>query len=196
MTSQRLERIDEIFQSAVELNGEQRSKYLAVACADDAELRSEIESLLTAHENAGSFIDGSSSDVAAAWLGNQQHTSGQVGQYKIEKLLGAGGMGEVYLATDHMGRKVALKLLARREKADGRHQARFKQEAQAVLALNHPNIVTLYDIGQVDSTYYIAGELIEGETLRQRLQGRKIYLAEALEISIQVANALVAAHEK
>src|SRR5262245_54622286 len=196
MKSQWLEKIDQIFQFAVDLSGEQRSKYLAAACADDAELRSEIESLLAADAEAASFIDDSPSDVAAAWLANMQQTPTQMGQYKIERRLGSGGMGEVYLATDRMGRKVALKLLAHRDKADRRHEARFKQEAQAVLALNHPNIVTLYDIGQVDSTDYIASELIEGQTLRQRLQERVVSLADALEISIQVATALVAAHEK
>src|SRR6266567_2201346 len=119
----------------------------------------------------------------------------QVGQYKIERLLGAGGMGEVYLATDRMGRRVALKLLARRHNLDRRHVARFLQEAQTVLTLNHPNIVTIYDIGEVDGTSYIASELIEGETLRQRLS-REIRLPDTLEIAIQLANALVAAHQK
>jgi len=119
----------------------------------------------------------------------------QVGQYKIEKLLGVGGMGQVYLATDRMGRKVALKLLASQHDHDKHHLARFAQEAQIVLTLNHPNIVTIYDIGEVDGTSYIASELIEGETLRQRL-ARDINQQDALEFAIQIANALVAAHEK
>jgi serine/threonine protein kinase/TolB-like protein/Tfp pilus assembly protein PilF len=123
-------------------------------------------------------------------------TAGQlIGNYKIEALLGAGGMGEVYLATDKLGRKVALKLLPKRYDKDKQHVARFLQEAQTVLTLNHPNIVTLYDIGQTESGYYIASELIEGETLRQRLE-KGIYLPDVLEIAIQVASALAAAHEK
>ena len=124
---------------------------------------------------------------------NNMHYPTQVGQYKIETLLGAGGMGEVYLATDRLGRKVALKLLAHRHDLNKRHVARFLQEAQTVLTLNHPNIVTIYDIGEVEGTSYIASELIEGETLRQRVE---LSLADALEVAIQVANALVAAHEK
>src|SRR2546425_4781439 len=196
MKSQRLERINEIFQFAVDLSSEQRSTYLAAACSGDDELRAEVESLLKAHQEAGSFIADTPSDVAAALLRNDKQHPSEGGQDKIERLLGSGGMGEVYLATDKLGRKVALKLLAHRYGAERRHVARFKQEAQTVLTLNHPNIVTLYDIGQVDSTYYIASELIEGENLRQRLDKAEIPLPEILEIGIQVANALVAAHEK
>jgi serine/threonine protein kinase/tetratricopeptide (TPR) repeat protein len=113
----------------------------------------------------------------------------------VEELLGAGGMGEVYLATDRLGRKVALKLLAQCFDQDKRHVARFLQEAQTVLSLNHPNIVTLYDIGHTDSGYYIASELIEGHTLRQRME-QGLLLPDVLEICIQVASALVAAHDK
>src|SRR5260370_28221317 len=105
-------------------------------------------------------------------------------------------MGEVYLATDKMGRKVALKLLAHHHHHDKPHVARFAQEAQSVLALNHPNIVTIYDIGEVASVYYIASELVEGETLRQQLDKGDIELREVLEIAIQIATGLAAAHEQ
>src|SRR6266849_4185665 len=120
----------------------------------------------------------------------------QVGQYKIEKLLGAGGMGEVYLSTDKMGRRVALKLLASHLDSDRQQVARFLQEARTVLALNHPNIVTIYDIGETGGSYYIASELIEGENLRRRFETDKLELNTVLEILIQVATALSAAHEK
>ncbi|CAN5654240.1 hypothetical protein BH20ACI3_BH20ACI3_14640 [soil metagenome] len=105
--------------------------------------------------------------------------------------------GEVYVATDKMGRKVALKLLTARLSSEQQGVARFMREAQAVLSLNHPNIVTVYDIGTADSAHYIASELIEGQSLRERLQlTGEMEISEALDISIQVASALSAAHEK
>src|SRR5262245_38306278 len=136
MNSDRLEKIDRIFQAALDLPAEKRSDFLEVECRDDPKLGAEIESLLAAHDSAGDFIEDSASDVAASLLRKLPQRLRQVGQYKIEKLLGAGGMGEVYLATDKMGRKVALKLLAPRLMADRQHVARFLQEARAVLALN------------------------------------------------------------
>ena len=195
MEPQRSKEIDGIFAAALERDPAERPSFLAEACGGDAELRAEVESLLSAHQAAGSFIDGSASDVAASLLGKNPTGRTQLGQYKIGKLLGAGGMGQVYLATDRMGRQVALKLLARQHDQDKRHLARFTQEAQTVLTLNHPNIVTIYDIGEVEGTSYIASELIEGETLRHRL-AEEINQHEILEIAIQIANALVAAHEK
>src|SRR5437867_3901707 len=170
MDSKRFEKIDELFQSAVDLAPEQRSIFLNEACSDDPELRAEVESLLSAYEKADDFIEVLASGVAASLLEEKRQHPAQVGQYKIEKLLGAGGMGEVYLATDKMGRKVALKLLAARLIKDQQHVGRFLQEARAVLALNHPNIVTVYDIGEADGTYYISSELIEGKTLGDFLE--------------------------
>jgi len=195
MNPERLEKIDRVFQSALELPPQRWASFLNNACAGDAELRAEVESLLAAHQDAGSFIAGSAADVAASLLENNPMDRAQLGQYKIDKLLGAGGMGQVYLATDRMGRRVALKLLARHHNQNRNHLARFAQEAQTVLTLNHPNIVTIYDIGEIEATPYIASELIEGETLRHRLAG-EITQPDTLEIAIQIANALVAAHEK
>jgi len=196
MNPERLERVDQLFQSAVDLAPERRAGFLEAACGGDVELRAEVESLLSAHQDAGDFIEDSASDVAASLLEKNPQRPRQVGQYKIEKLLGTGGMGEVYLATDKMGRRVAMKLLAARLIKDQQHVARFLQEARTVLALNHPNIVTVYDIGEADGTYYIASELIEGETLRRSLETGELELGAVLEISIQVATALAAAHEK
>ena len=195
MEPQRWKEIDGIFAQALEREPTERAAFLAKACGGDAELRAQVESLLSAHQAAGSFIDGSASDVAASVLGNTAAGRARLGQYKIEKLLGAGGMGQVYLAIDRMGRQVALKLLARQYGQDKPHLARFSQEAQTVLTMNHPNIVTIYDIGEIEGTPYIASELIEGETLRDRLTG-EINQTDILEIAIQIANALVAAHEK
>ncbi len=118
-----------------------------------------------------------------------------IGHYKILERIGSGGMGDVYLATDiTAGRKAALKLLPARFTADPHRLQRFEQEARAVVALNHPNILTVYEIGEDQSTHYIASELIEGETLRQRLSSGPMAAEEAVEVAIQVASALVAAH--
>jgi eukaryotic-like serine/threonine-protein kinase len=196
MNPERLEQIDQIFQEALDLAPEQRANFLASACGDDLQLRAEVESLLTAHQNAGAFIEDSASDVAASLLKEQTQRLTQVGQYKIVKLLGAGGMGEVYMATDRLGRSVALKRLASHLDRDQQQVARFLQEAQSLLALNHPNIVTIYDIGEASGSYYIASELIEGESLRQRLASENLAVDAVLEIVIQVATALAAAHDK
>jgi len=118
------------------------------------------------------------------------------GHYKISKRIGSGGMGEVYLATDvTAGRKAALKLLPARFTGDAERLKRFQQEAHAVVALNHPNILTVYEIGEDHSTHYIASELIEGETLRQRLARGRMEVGEAVDVAIQVASALAAAHQ-
>ena len=194
MKRERLEYIDRLFQSALDLEPGGRASYLESACRGDAELRAEVESLLAAHQQAGNFIEDSASDVAALLITKNAQQPTQVGQYRIEKLLGAGGLGEVYLARDKMGRNVALKLLHSQLERDRQHVARFLQEARTVLALNHPNIVTIYDIGETEGTYYIASELIEGETLRQRMVGGRFAFDVVMETSIQVATALAAAH--
>jgi TolB-like protein/Tfp pilus assembly protein PilF len=119
-----------------------------------------------------------------------------IGHYKISEPIGTGGMGEVYLATDIVaGRKAALKLLPMRFTGDAERLKRFHQEAHAVVGLNHPNILTVYEIGEDHSIHYIASELIEGETLRQRLMRGRMQLSEAIDIAIQVASALAAAHQ-
>ena len=196
MNPQRLEEIDQIFQSALDLAPENRAVFLDRQCGADAELRAEVESLLNAHDKAGGFIQDSASDVAASLLEKNRRPPAQVGQYTIKDVLGVGGMAEVYLATDRLGRQVALKLLVPRGEKDQQRLARFQQEARTLLALNHPNIVTIYDIGETDGTYYIASELIEGQSLRQRLAAGELDLAGVLEILIQVTTALTAAHEK
>jgi eukaryotic-like serine/threonine-protein kinase len=196
MSPARLERLDELFHSALDLSLEQRAAFLDEACVNDPELRDEIESLISAHEQSGDFIAGSAADVAALLLGAGALRGKQVAQYQVEGLLGSGGMGEVYLAIDRMGRNVALKVLAPRLVRERQHVTRFLHEARAVLALNHPNIVTVYDIGESDGIYYIASELIEGETLRTALARGGLKLGQVLEIAIQMCTALAAAHDK
>ncbi len=117
-------------------------------------------------------------------------------RYEIISPLGVGGMGEVYLARDmRLERKVALKLLLEERTKDDQRLLRFEQEARAASALNHPNIITIYEIGDCDSTHFIATEFIEGLTLRKILAEGKMPVIAALDVAIQVASALSAAHE-
>src|SRR6478735_2242135 len=198
MTPARFQTIEEIFLSALEQEPDQVSAFLDTACEGDAVLRREVEVLLASDQRAGRFIETSSVGLTTRVIQNQQADSlvgRTIGHYKISESIGTGGMGEVYLATDMTaGRKAALKLLPLRFTGDAERLKRFQQEAHAVVGLNHPNIVTVYEIGEDHSTHYIASELIEGETLRQRLMRGQIEVGEAVDVAIQVANALVAAH--
>ncbi len=199
MTPARFQTIEEIFLAALEQEQDQVNAFLDTACEGDAVLRHEVATLLASDQRAGRFIETSSVGLATKVIQNQQADSlvGQtIGHYKISESIGTGGMGEVYLATDiTAGRKAALKLLPLRFTGDAERLKRFQREAWAVVGLNHPNIVTVYEIGEDHSTHYIASELIEGETLRQRLMRGQIQVGEAVDVAIQVANALVAAHE-
>jgi eukaryotic-like serine/threonine-protein kinase len=199
MTPARFQTIEEIFLAALEQKPDQVSAFLDKACGGDAVLRREVEALLASDRRAGRFIEGSTVGLATKIIENQKGHSlvGQtIGHYKIFKLISTGGMGEVYLATDIVaGRKAALKLLPLRFTGDAARLKRFQQEAHAVVALNHPNILTVYEIGEDHSIHYIASELIEGETLRQRLMRGRMQLSEGVDIAIQVASALAVAHE-
>src|SRR6266571_5619455 len=173
MTPARFQTIEEIFLAALEQEPEQVSAFLDTACAGDQTLRREVEALLASDQRAGRFIEKSAVGLATKVIQNQEADSlvGQtIGHYKISERIGTGGMGEVYLATDIVaGRKAALKLLPMSFTGDPERLHRFQQEAYALVGLNHPNILTVYEIGEDHSTHYIASELIEGETLRQRL---------------------------
>ena len=199
MTPARLQTIEEIFRAALDQKAEQLNAFLDTACEGDELLRHKVTSLVASHHGAGNFIATSAVALATKIIENEQADLlvGQtIGHYKISSRIGTGGMGEVYLATDiTAGRKAALKLLPARFTGDAERLTRFQQEARAVVALNHPNILTVYEIGEDHSTYYIASELIEGETLRQRLVRGGMELSEAVNIAIQVASALSAAHE-
>src|SRR5437764_6404455 len=198
MTPARFQTIEEIFLAALEHEPGQVSAFLDTACEGDEALRREVEVLLASDQRAGRFIERSTVGLATKIIQKGQGDSlvGQtIGHYKISESIGTGGMGEVYLATDIVaGRKAALKLLPLRFTGDTERLKRFQQEAHVVVGLNHPNILTVYEIGEDHSIYYIASELIEGETLRQRLTRGRMQLSEAVDIAIQVASALAAAH--
>ena len=198
MTPERLQRIEELFHSALALEPDRRADLLTRACGGDEALRREVESLLESYVQAGSFIEQPAADVAAELLFSSQtklEIGRRIGHYEIKGLLGEGGMGEVYLAWDvRLGRPVALKLLPAQFTANADRVRRFGQEARAASALNHPNIITVYDVGRADSLHFIAIEFVDGETLRQRIGKARLNLGEALDIATQIASALAAAH--
>src|SRR5438552_17169967 len=198
MTPARFQTIEEIFRAALDQQPDQRGAFLDKACEGDELLRRKVEALLASRQRAASFIETSAVGLAAKIIQNGQADSlvgRTIGHYKISESIGTGGMGEVYLATDTTaGRKAALKLLPLRFTGDTERLKRFQQEAHAVVGLNHPNILTVYEIGEDHSSNYIASELIEGETLRRRLMRGPMQQSEVIDVAIQVASALVAAH--
>ena len=199
MTPERWQQVKEIFNSALKCEPGERSAVLSSACGGDEALRKEVESLLASHEKDGSFIDSPAYEAAAASIADEKAElrSGEViGSYEVISFISRGGMGEVYFAQDkRLGRKVALKLLPSSVTKDVTRLHRFEQEARAASALNHPNILTIYEIRDANSTLMIACEFVEGETLRQRLGYDAVGLQQALHIAIQIADALAAAHK-
>ena len=195
MPSQDWENLKQIFHGALALRPHERNDYLEQSCNGDVALRRAVESLLKSHEQSG-FVDQPAYQAAADMLMHEGRLeAGQsVGRYRIDSLLGEGGMGRVYLAEDtKLHRKVSLKFLSTNFHQDKERMRRFEQEARAASALNHPNIITIHEVGDETGHPFIATEFIEGQTLRERLRS-SIDLDEALEIAIQVASALVAAH--
>lgn len=198
MKPERWRQLKQIFQSALERDPAERSAFLHQACGGDAELRSEVESLISSHDRAGDSIEILAAEAATKMLSGQQGSieSKQIGHYQVLSRIGRGGMGEVFLAQDvRLNRKVALKLLRSDLRGNEDRLRRFQQEAQAASALNHPNILTIHEIGQQASLLYIATEYVEGDTLRQHLSREPMTVVRALDVSIQVASALAAAHQ-
>ena len=199
MKAERWQQVNDLFQSAAERAPEERASFLDEGCHGDEGLRREVESLLASYERAENFIESPAFEVAPELLTNDRAGAlvGElIGHYRIESLIGVGGMGEVYLARDErLGRKVALKLLPERLTVDETQLSRFKTEARSASALNHPNILTVYEIGAEGNRQFIATEFIEGMTLRASLACGRMNLHAALEIAVQVASALAAAHE-
>ncbi len=197
MSSERWERIKEIIEQALRLAAGERQAYLESACGSDADLRSEVESLITSHEEAGSeFLGAAAPDVLRLAPPCTLASGKKLGPYEIIELLGAGGMGEVYRARDaRLGRMVAIKILPAAVSADGDRLQRFAQEARSASALNHPNIITIYELGQDGPTPFIAMELVEGKTLRELLVSGLVPIRKTIEIAAQVADGLAKAHE-
>jgi serine/threonine protein kinase/Tol biopolymer transport system component len=195
LTSERWQRVKELFEAALERGPAERAAFLTQACAGDEATRQEVESLLAAHDGDAGFMNTPVGNLLARdkpMLAPGQH----FGPYEEISPLGEGGMGQVYLAVDtRLGRKVALKLLPSSYTYDADRVRRFEQEARAASALNHPNIVTIHEIGETDSLHFIATEFVDGETLREHMTNTRMTVGEVLDIAAQVASALQAAHD-
>ena len=199
MTSERWQQVNDLFQLAAERAPEERTTFLQTACQGDEGLRREVESLIASYERAENFIESPAFEVVPELLTDDRAgaiVGESIAHYQIESLIGVGGMGEVYLARDErLGRKVALKFLPERLTANNTQLSRFKSEARAASALNHPNILTVYEIGTEGNRHFIATEFIEGVTLRATLARGRMSVHDALEVAVQVASALAAAHK-
>jgi serine/threonine protein kinase len=198
MTPVRWRQVKEIFQAALERAPDERAAFLANACGGDEALRKEVESLIASHEKTGKFIDSPAYEAAAELLVNEKEElkpGTTISRYRILSRLGVGGMGEVYLAEDtRLHRRVALKVLPAELASNRDRMRRFKQEATAAAALNHPNIAHIYEIDEADGVNFMAFEFIDGETLRQPIRSGRMKLGEALDVAIQIASALSAGH--
>ena len=200
MTPERYQQIGHLFDEALERPAAERAAFLKEASGDDAALCAEVENLLANHVASESFLARPAMEVAAALLSPNPPTSPvlvgqQISHYQILSLLGEGGMGQVYLAKDtQLGRQVALKLLPTRFLQSAEHLRRFEREALAASALNHPNILTIYEFGKDGETYFLATEYVEGENLRQRSARGQLTVVDVLDLTVQIVAALHAAH--
>jgi serine/threonine protein kinase len=194
MNSERWQQVEVVLQNALDLPWSERTTFITERCRHDEELKREATSLLDAHDEAGNFIETPAlAHDAHVLLGNT--TLREVGQYLINRPLGTGGMGEVYLAHDRrLDRLVALKILPAYFAADDARLSRFQREARAASALNHPNILIIHEVGNSNGTYFIATEFIDGQTIRELTSERHLPVNEVLDIVEQVATGLAAAH--
>jgi len=205
MTPERFEKIAGLYRGAASIEAAQRSQYLLEACAGDEALRAEVEALLSYDLRGDQLLDRPAFELAIHALDEQRTRAmngQQVGHCRLLSLIGKGGMGEVWLAEDsQLGRKVAVKLLPPDFTHDPERVRRFVQEARAASALNHPNIITIHEIGVLSKgdgeTQYLVTEYVDGETLRERMNSTpqgQMNLSEALDVASQVAAALSVAH--
>jgi len=193
MKPERWREIDRVFAEALEREPNSRAAYLDAVCGTDAELRREVESLL-AHDLPNTIVGEKAAEEATQFLTAQGATR-EIGPYQIVRSLGIGGMGRVFLAHDNrLNRLVAVKLISHYTAAEEERVRRFRQEALAVSALNHPNILTIYEIGEADGNSFIATEFVDGLTLRELMDRSSISIEKCIDIAKQVATALSAAH--
>jgi eukaryotic-like serine/threonine-protein kinase len=199
MADENWQQIRKIFDGALRRKLEERRKFVHEACGDDKTLLTEVESLLSSLNSAESFMETPAvAEVADVIEAETKHLErGKCfGHYEIIEQMGAGGMGEVYLATDKkLERRVAVKILNEKFSRDESNLKRFIQEAKAASALNHPNILVIHEIGESEEAHHIVSEYIKGVTLRESFKKKTLKLSESLDISIQIANALCTAHE-
>lgn len=198
MEAARWRRIEEIFHLALQYGDAERENHLAKMCDGDQSLLDEVKSLISSHEHSGEFLDKQQLTVGLQLLASRDAPSREgktIGHYLLKNRIGLGGMGEVYLALDQrLGRNLALKLLPASFNDHPDWICRFQYEARAASSIAHPNIAHVYEVGEADGQHYIAMEYIEGVTLREYLRRTRVQPLEALDITIQVARALSAAH--
>ena len=192
-------RLEDLFERALDMPAAQRAAFLDEACQDDASLRRKLQAMLEAATEPADFLSASVENAARNFLAPHVQKTLQpgsaLGHYQIAWLVGAGGMGRVYKARDtRLDRDVAIKTLAPEVIANPRALEQFEQEARAASALNHPNILTIYDVGEFACERFIASEFVDGPTLSEKLSAGPLEVAAALDIAIQVASGLVAAH--
>jgi serine/threonine protein kinase len=187
VSEERWRHIDRIFHATLERAPHERQRFLERECAQDPSLVQEVQALIDSYEEAGNFLE----------PGRPSLVGQTFSSYEVKGLIGAGSMGEVYLAHDlKLKRDVAIKCLPETFSRDAERIARFHREAEILASLNHPNIAAIYDLEQLGDTPLLVLELIDGETLDRRLVKGAIPLDEALRIAAQLADALAAAHEK
>lgn len=201
MNAERWRQIDELLDAVSDIPSERREDFLSKQCGGDLDLKREVLGLLDAQKETERFMENSAMNLLAKEIAQQERAkfSSAVGKkfgtYTIEKPIGAGGMGEVYLAhDDKLNRKAALKILPAEFVADAERIKRFEREARTISALNHPYIVTIYDVGTADGINYIATEFVEGETVRELIV-RSVNLKQTLSVVSQICEALAAAHQ-
>jgi non-specific serine/threonine protein kinase len=190
MTPERWRQIKDVLDGALELSPEQRTAFLDRACPTDHALRQEVESLLSAPDELSTFLKSTEVRFTLA-----QGT--KLGDYEVQCLVGVGGMGEVYRARDvRLDRDVAIKILPRFLSSNADRLRRFEQEARAAAALNHPNILAIFQLGTCDGSPYLVSELLEGTTLRQEVRQGPLILPRIIDFGAQIADGLAAAHDK
>jgi eukaryotic-like serine/threonine-protein kinase len=198
MDSDRWKQVDNLLQAALERPPRERQQFLRQACAGDEALEREVRSLLASQQQAGSFLESPAIEVAAQSDATESIISPvarTISHYRILEKLGSGGMGVVWRARDtRLDRFVALKFLPAAKMSDPDRKRRFIQEARAASALNHPNIITIYEIDQSDGADFIAMECVPGNSLDKLITPKGLALAEVLSYAVQIAGALAAAH--